>query len=126
MHPAPMRHWISHRLTPAGAILLFTLASAAQQAPSPDANAPEVTSHEGAITFSSQVNLVSVPGVVRDREGRALGNLKQDDFQLFDKGKLQVITRFEVEKSEGPTVETSAPAGSAGSKAKKKGARPGK
>jgi VWFA-related protein len=102
-----MSHWIT-----SGAILVFTLASAAQQAPPPNANAPEVTSHEGAIKFSSKVNLVSVPVVVRDREGRAVGNLKQDDFQLFDKGKLQVITKFEVEKNEGPPVETGAPAGS--------------
>jgi len=59
----------------------------------------EIASHEGAITFSSKVNLVSVPVVVRDAEGRAVGNLKQDDFQLFDKGKLQVITKFPLRKA---------------------------
>ncbi len=65
------------------------------------AQTPEVTSHEAPITFSSRVNLVSVPVVVRDRNGRALGNLRQEDFQLFDKGKLQVITRFTAEKESG-------------------------
>jgi VWFA-related protein len=66
-----------------------------------------VTSRESPITFSSRVNLVSVPVVVRDREGRALGDLRQEDFQLFDKGKLQVITKFSVEKS-GRPVEVDA------------------
>jgi VWFA-related protein len=60
---------------------------------------PEMSSHEAPVTFSSRVNLVSVPVVVRDREGRALGNFRQEDFQLFDKGKLQVITKFSVDRS---------------------------
>ncbi len=46
------------------------------------------------------MNLVSVPVVVRDRAGRAVGNLPKEDFQLFDKGKLQVITKFSMEKNE--------------------------
>ena len=74
---------------------------------------PEVTSHEGAVTFSSKVNMVSVPVVVRDAEGRALGNLKQEDFQLFDKGKLQVISRFSIEKTEkteAAAVDSQSPA----------------
>jgi VWFA-related protein len=62
---------------------------------------PEVASHEAPITFSSRVNLISVPVVVRDREGRAIGNLQKEDFQVFDKGKLQAITKFSIEKSEG-------------------------
>jgi VWFA-related protein len=68
--------------------------------------------HEAPITFSSRVNLVSVPVVVRDREGRAVGNLPREDFRLFDKGKLQVITKFSVETTEGPAVEVKAGASS--------------
>ena len=52
----------------------------------------------------------SVPVVVRGRDGRAIGNLRQENFQLFDKGKLQTITKFTVEKTE---VAAPAPAGSA-------------
>ncbi len=80
----------------------------------PAQSLPEVTSHEGAVTFSSKVNMVSVPVVVRDSKGRAVGNLKQEDFQLFDKGKLQVITRFSIEKSETGAVDVETPGGSKG------------
>ena len=66
----------------------------------PDANAPEITSHEAPVTFSSRVNLVSVPVVVRDRAGRAVEHLRQENFQLYDKGKPQVITKFTVEKAD--------------------------
>ncbi len=70
---------------------------------------PEIASQETPITFSSRVNLISVPVVVRDREGRAVGNLRKEDFQVFDKGKLQVITRFSVEKTEAAAGEPEAP-----------------
>jgi VWFA-related protein len=60
-------------------------------------DAPEITSQQAPATFSSKVNLVSVPVVVRDSKGRAVGNLRQEDFRLFDKGKLQVITKFSVQ-----------------------------
>jgi VWFA-related protein len=67
---------------------------------------PEVSSREAPVTFSSRVNLVLVPVVVRDNQGRAVGTLHQDDFQLLDKGKPQMITRFSVEKPASPFIPT--------------------
>jgi VWFA-related protein len=62
----------------------------------------EVTQRDSPFTFSTGVNLVLVPVVVRDRAGRAVGTLKKEDFQLFDKGKLQEISKFSIEKAEAP------------------------
>src|SRR5580700_723116 len=61
----------------------------------------EISIHQSPATFSSDVNLISVPVVVRDSKGRAVGNLRQEDFRLFDKGKPQVITKFSVNQSGG-------------------------
>jgi len=65
-----------------------------------------MSAHDAPATFKSKVNLVLVPVVVRDSQAHAVGTLKQEDFQVFDKGKPQVITKFSVEKSGRPiTVE---------------------
>jgi VWFA-related protein len=70
------------------------------QAPStPQQNAAEISSRDAPATFSTKVNLVMVPVVVRDAQGKAVGTLQKEDFQLFDKGKPQVISKFSVEKA---------------------------
>jgi len=59
----------------------------------------EIAQHDEATTFRTRVNLVMVPVVVRDRQNHAVGSLKKEDFTLFDKGKLQELTRFSVEET---------------------------
>jgi len=55
---------------------------------------PVSTPGEQVPTFQSKVNLVLVPVVVRDKNGRPVANLTKDDFQLFDKGQRQAIGSF--------------------------------
>jgi VWFA-related protein len=62
---------------------------------------PEIASHQAPATFSSNVSLVSVPVVVRDSKGHAVGNLRQEDFRLFDKGKQQVVAKFSIVQNGG-------------------------
>jgi VWFA-related protein len=88
------------------ALLLFGVVSGLEcrgQAPvtqnTPQQNAAEVSSHDTPATFTTKVNLVMVPVVVRDANGKAIGTLQKEDFQLFDKGKPQVISKFSVEKA---------------------------
>jgi VWFA-related protein len=75
---------------------------------------PEVASRDSQPTFTTRSNLVLVRVVVRDKKGQVNGTLQKEDFQLLDKGKPQLISKFSVEKSAGrkadaPAVTTPTP-----------------
>jgi len=71
-----------------------------QSASSPPAGNPaqEISSRDELTTFKVKVNLVLVRVVVRDASGKAIGNLRQEDFDLFDDRKPQVIKQFSMEQ----------------------------
>ena len=82
----------------------YFLLAAVVAAQTPAVNQSEMTTHDAAPTFSAGVNLVLVPVVVRDANGKAIGTLHKEDFQLYDKGKLQFISKFSVETTAAPLV----------------------
>jgi VWFA-related protein len=66
--------------------------------PAAQTNAAELNSRDEPTTFKVNVRLVLVRVVARDAKGHAVGNLHKEDFQLFDKGKPQVISQFSEER----------------------------
>jgi VWFA-related protein len=63
--------------------------SAAQQPPAPQPTTPNI---------QINVNRVLVPVVVRDKQGRTVDNLKQEDFQVLDEGKPRPVSGFTIER----------------------------
>ena len=68
----------------------------------------ETHTQDSTYTFKSSVDVVLVPVVVRDKQGRAVGNLKRENFQISDNNKPQAITGFMVQKREGIESDTRA------------------
>jgi VWFA-related protein len=58
---------------------------------------PEMTTHTSQVPLESHVNLVPVRVVVHDSKGNAVADLRQEDFQIRQDGKLQVISHFSME-----------------------------
>jgi VWFA-related protein len=73
--------------------------STAQQADTTEAK-PELSSRDTGTTFKVRVNLVQVRVVVRTAKGELVADLKKEDFEVYDQGKLQPITTFGVETAE--------------------------
>jgi VWFA-related protein len=66
----------------------------------------EASSQDGNYTFKSNVDVVLVPVVVRDKNGHAVGNLKKENFQISDNNKPQPITGFMIQKREKIETDT--------------------
>ena len=77
-----------------------------QSEPNPGASAPpnssdstqEINTRDSTTAFSVRVNLVPIRVVVRDSHGQAVADLHQEDFRVFEDGKLQLISHFSIEK----------------------------
>lgn len=80
------------------------------QAKSDTDSKSELSSKDTNTTFKLRVNLVQVKVVVRNEKGELVRDLKREDFQLFDQGKLQVISTFDVETAETRKARTEAAA----------------
>jgi VWFA-related protein len=68
---------------------------------------------EPSPTFRTSTNLVIVNVTVRDKSGKAIENLKKNQFTLLEDGKPQQISVFELERLNGetlPSLEAPAPA----------------
>ena len=100
--------------------MLSNQAAAQQPEQSPSASSPAQESSgemavkeattakvDEAATFRVNVRLVLARVVVRDSKGNAVGNLRKEDFYLFDNGKPQVISHFDLEHNAAP--HTAAP-----------------
>src|SRR5271157_3927590 len=85
-------------------LLLPVALAMAQQAAQHSQPASEMETKEAPAKFTSRVNLVPVTVVVRDHNGHAVGNLTKEDFRLLDNGKVQVISKFSLEKPGTPVV----------------------
>jgi VWFA-related protein len=67
---------------------------------------------EDAAKMRVNVRLVQVRVVVRDSTGHAVGNLRKEDFELFDNGKRQEISNFDAEVPSSTTLKIATTTGS--------------
>jgi VWFA-related protein len=60
----------------------------------PDSSGSDIAGSTGGFTLSVNVRVVQVDAVVRDRDGRMVGNLAREDFAVFEDGVRQEIQSF--------------------------------
>ncbi len=89
---------ISYRLGLSFLLAFCSFLSCLPRTASQTISAAKSTQQENQPTFKLQVrsNLVVVRVVVHDAHGNPVGNLRKEDFRLFDNGKEQAIAQFEV------------------------------
>ena len=83
---------------PARKLCLILLSSMVLALHAQDAAQPR----DSGSVLQMPVNAVLVPVVVRDAEGRAIGDLRQEDFKVLDQGKPRNITGFTLEQGGAP------------------------
>ena len=72
-----------------GLTALMVLSAAGQQQPAQPAK---------RVTFTANANLVIVDVTVKDKSGKAIDSLTENDFTVLEDGKPQKISVFEVQK----------------------------
>ena len=63
-----------------------------QNAPNNDPNGPGEVDEDSVVRVTT--SLITVPAVVMDRNGRYIGNLRKEDFQVFEDGGEQTVAYF--------------------------------
>jgi VWFA-related protein len=97
-------------LTGLACLTVCGLAPAADRSADRSADRPAAPPAFGEVV---EVNVVNVDVQVTDRDGRPVGDLQRDDFEVFEDGKRVKVTNFERVKPE-PSPEPAAGAASAG------------
>ena len=89
--------------TPAFKLLVVVVCSVAlafyaQDAPQVGQQSPD----HGGVVLQIHVNEVLIPVVARDAQGQAVGDLKQEDFKVFDQGKMRPLSGFSIQRGASP------------------------
>jgi Ca-activated chloride channel family protein len=66
--------------------------SQTQNAPTNEPNGPDEVDEGSVVRVST--SLITVPAVVMDRNGRYIGNLRKEDFQIYEDGVEQNVSYF--------------------------------
>lgn len=83
---------------PAAPSSATSAASPPQPLPAPVTPASQTETHPSAPSIKLNVNRILVPVVVENKQGRVVGDLMKDDFQVFDDGKRRPISAFTIER----------------------------
>lgn len=92
---------------PAAPSTATSAASPMQTSSTPVTPSSELKTKSGAPPLELNVNRILVPVVVHDKQGRLVGDLKKEDFRVFDEGKPRPISAF-TEENRGSVENRSA------------------